>query len=237
MVETKKEENGVVKMKTIGNFLTDEQIEPVLKDKIWVVSHGGVSSTYVRERVLGLQSPQNVIVPGTKKKFSQYYGNGGRLVHYPYPIKSGPKLAIYIFGDLLNSLISQIKRHPENSTFLHNTTNYHTYRYEQLQEDDDRFGIKKQVERFFTDVVDYPIILINFSKIHNGLFDNIRDYFPFADNKEKYEKRNRKSHFQKLSGDNQYILLETYGDLHKELLEKPAMMIRYPDGEKIKIDT
>jgi hypothetical protein len=214
------------------NHITEQEMVDILKDQIWQVSHGGVSSTYIRNKVLRLMHPDKFIVRNRENQpFGKVYGNGGRLVHYPFPVSTGPKLCIYVFGDVLNSLISQLHRHPENAAFLHNDKGYIFAGYEALAKTEDAFGIRYQIESFHTIETDYPIILLNYSKLHYSHFIEISKRFEFVEIYDQYRKRPRNSRLESLSENQKRLLVKAYGDFSNEVESYPAMRIRYPDIE------
>jgi hypothetical protein len=108
--------------------------------KVWVVSHGGVSSEHFRSMIL--DSPRENHASGEKQRPIK-----GVLAHFPYPLtneKHAPKLCVYIYGSVYESILSQLRRHPDNAKKLHNNEAY--LKFSTLEEllshpDHDPFGI------------------------------------------------------------------------------------------------
>ncbi len=62
-------------------------------------------------------------------------------MHSPYPPRTGPSLGIYLFGDLLNAIVSQIPHHPDNPRKIVNSESYpefHSLEKLLSYEEDDR---------------------------------------------------------------------------------------------------
>ena len=148
------------------SFITDSEIDRHLSMiKLTIISHGGVASTYLT-KILNIKYP-NVKIrrnPFHRKKKILTFENA--FVHFPRPpITNKIQQCIYLYGDIYNSLISQIKRHPINSSKLCNDMSYpHISSFKQLDEikTKDPFNIYKQIINFMNKNIQYPIILLKY---------------------------------------------------------------------------
>jgi hypothetical protein len=83
------------------SYITKDELNKYTKNKIILFSHGGVGSEYLTKL---LKIEYSEILLKSKEKFKD------SIVHFSYP-PNGLKLGIYIFGDIYNSILSQIPRH------------------------------------------------------------------------------------------------------------------------------
>ena len=202
-------------------LIEDTIISENLRDKIWLVSHGGVGSEYLTQQ-LNTQYP---IFKIGKRPFK------GCIAHFPYPVKSGPKLCIYIYGDIYNSIISQIPRHYDNPIKLHNNENYpefHTIKDLVDYPSDDPFGITKQIKNFMKMEVDYPIILLKYPLKKSSI--EILETLLQQDI--EYEFKERESKLDSLDYGVRNKLIEIYKNTNNIIENIPDIIIRYPKSEE-----
>ncbi len=202
-------------------IIEEKDIEHHLKNKIWLVSHGGVGSEYLTKLL-------NIEYPNIKIKSRPFKGC---VVHFPYPVKTGPKLCIYLYGDIYNSIISQTPRHYDNSKKLHNNENYsefHSIDDILKHSSSDPFGITKQIKNFMSVEVDYPIILLKYPlKKHS-----IRILEKFLCQKIDYKFKKRISKLEILNKKNKDKLIKLYKDTDNIIKNLPDVIIRYPKNQK-----
>lgn len=211
-------------------FILEELAIHYLQGYTWLVSHGGVASENLRE-LLSIKYPQNRI-------FKAFTGRSVRdlVAHFPYPLPTGPKKALYVYGDLYNSIISQVARHPANAAKLHNNFYYpHFNSVQDLFEkgnSSDPFGITSQFRTFISAEVDYPILLVKFSSLEDSMSE-ICDFIGTT-KIVTWKSRNRKAKFDSLPFEQQKKLEEIYGKT-KELMDSmPSTLIINPRKEKTK---
>jgi hypothetical protein len=138
-----------------------KEVIKYLKNSIWVVSHGGVASERFRSTL------------GTKEKNTRASGSNRRplkgvVAHYPYPVPKGPCLCVYIFGSVYDSILSQLRRHPDNIQKLHNDESFpsiNTIEDLLAHPDHDPFGIQQQFIQFYHANVSYPIIYMKYEAL------------------------------------------------------------------------
>ena len=154
-------------------FCTLVRLEPMLdkstlsanlRGKVWIVSHGGVGSEYFRS-LLGSHSvfelSMTKVGEGKKKRPFR-----GVAAHYPSPPVGGPLLCIYIYGDVYSSILSQLRRHPDNPAKLHNDESYPLYSelgalLDAFEEGgEEPFGIERQYRYFSGSEVSYPVVML-----------------------------------------------------------------------------
>ena len=203
------------------SFIDESDIVKHLSDKTILISHGGVGSEYLT-KLLQIKYP-DVQIKGRPLV--------GTIVHFPYP---PPKLnkVIYLYGDILNSIISQIPRHYDNAAKLCNNTGYkHFHSLEELVNfpKQDPFNIANQILRFMNDKCDYPIIILKygFNKSLIPVLIEVTD----NNNFEKYEFKQRNSKFEKLNNNLKTKLFNIYGKINYFVNESPQLIIRYPSSD------
>ena len=145
-------------------FITDNQIDYYLEQNSTVlISHGGVGSEYLTE-LLKIKYPSINIKRNPFNNTTHSFTNA--FVHYPYPpITNKIKTCVYLYGDIYNSILSQIERHPVNSSKLCNDMSYHHIsNIKQLIKinSKDPFNIYKQIDNFMNQNIQYPIILLKY---------------------------------------------------------------------------
>ncbi|KAJ1455272.1 hypothetical protein M885DRAFT_221132 [Pelagophyceae sp. CCMP2097] len=101
-----------------GRFkmITEKEASRGLSGRVWLVSHGGVGSEYLR----GLLDPDEAKKNNANSPLflsKEPVGPKARpmrsvLAHLGRPVDVGPKLAIYLYGGAALSVTSQIGRHP-----------------------------------------------------------------------------------------------------------------------------
>ena len=202
-------------------LINEDIIIKNLSNKIWLVSHGGVGSEYLTKQ-LNIKYPKFKIGSRPFK---------GCVVHFPYPVKTGPKLCIYLYGDIYNSIISQTPRHYDNSKKLHNDENYpefHTIDDILKHSSSDPFGITNQIKNFMSMEVDYPIILLKYPlKKHS-----IRILEKFLGQKIDYNFKKRKSKLEFLDKKDKDKLIKLYKNTDNIVKNLPDVIIRYPKNQK-----
>jgi hypothetical protein len=216
-------------------FIDEDEIIKYCQNMTILISHGGVSSEYLT-KLLNIKY-HNIILK-TKKPLI------GALVHYPYPPPCLDQI-IYIYGDIYNSILSQITRHCDNAAKLCNDMNYKNF--QTIQElldctNNDPFNIEKQILRFMNDKTTYPIILLKYGfdvslipiliKITNNY--NFKNY--------KFKSRNSK--LSTLNIDTINKLLKLYWKTNLIIDNSPELIVRFPnmnyklsDNDVIKYET
>lgn len=140
-----------------------EEVTKYLKNTVWVVSHGGVSSERFRSTLLRGTKEEKTIASGTKHRPMK-----GVVAHYPYPVAEGPILCIYIYGSVYESILSQLRRHPDNIQKLHNDEAFPSIKTlsDLLDHPDaEPFGIQQQFMQFYHANVSYPIIYVKYDAL------------------------------------------------------------------------
>jgi hypothetical protein len=148
-----------------------QQLAAEIDGELWIASHGGVASERLRNYIQNQDGKRGVNVNKHQKRTSGKKRRpvAGVIAHYPFPIQFGPKtapsLCIYLYGSVYESILSQLKRHPDNSKKLHNDEAYPEFStLQQLlaHPDLDPFGIQSQFDEFLTANVRYPILLVRY---------------------------------------------------------------------------
>jgi len=201
-------------------YIKEQDAEEYLKDKVWVASHGGVASEYLRTEVLGIR-PEHKIVSYTGRPYI------GAVAHYPHPVKNGPQVAIYVYGDIFNSILSQVKRHPDNAGKLRNNQDHVIKNVLHLQNEKDAFSIESQLKSFHTNRVKYPIVLLNYEKLNDDIVSYVASLFDIPKST-SYIQRKRTTDYQKENEGVQKVLQESYGKLSRAVHNLPSIIIRYP---------
>lgn len=199
-------------------WIEEKDIIKYLKNKIIIISHGGVGSEYLT-KLVNLQYPSIKINTKPLK---------GCIVHFPYP---PPKLkkVIYLYGDIYNSVISQIPRHYDNASKLCNNKNYkHFHKINELinYNSKDPFNITKQILQFMNKKVNYPIILLKygFDKELIPILIKLTNLHGFKN----YVFKNRTSNLHKLNQNDKLKLIEIYKKTNLIVNNSPQLIIRYP---------
>lgn len=207
---------------TRSQILTHQEASIGLKNnKLWLCSHGGVGSEYLTKLLNITYSKQ--ILPSA-------YRISAVIVHYHRPVTTGPEKAIFLFGDLYNSIYSQIKRHNMNPSKF---ANYITYPkignikkfFEVAKVYKDPYNIFKMFQNFMTISTDYPLLLMKY----NPSNDVIKHLKKFTNKKFNYTFKKRSSDFMKDATKKQIEKMNNiYGDLNWIMKEMPSIIIRYP---------
>lgn len=204
-------------------FVTMEEACTNLKhNKLWLSSHGGVSSEYMT-KVLGIVYP-TVRLASSRLRFDTV------IVHFNKPILSGPKKAIFMFGDLYNSIVSQIKRHQINAGKMGNNRTYplipdlSTFiKICHLRKDP--YNIKNMFYNFTTLPTGCPLFLMKY----NPPPEVIEELKRFADKDFEYNFIPRKTDFLKDQRPRIIRVMEAaYKDLYWIMNNMPTVVIRYP---------
>jgi hypothetical protein len=213
-----------------SSFITDTEIDNYLNENsITLISHGGVGSEYIT-RLLKIKYPF-IIVKKNPYNNIGYHTFENAFVHFPYPpITHKIKKCIYLYGDIYNSLLSQMKRHPQNSAKLCNDMTYpHISNIQQLSDMSsmDPFNIYKQIYNFMNNDVTYPIILIKY-----GFSIKLIPILAQLINKNFYNYifRNRLSTFDNISDDKKNKIMFKYSYVNDIVKNSPDLIIRFPAG-------
>lgn len=204
-------------------YVDQEVLESVLQGHICVMSHGGVGSTYLR-KTLGLPDPHNILVNG--KKYCDVHGDGGIVAHFPNPLKTGPRVMIYVYGDVFNAVCSQINRFPLNAGRLINQKGYAISSISEMRGLVDPFNIQKQIENYLSDKYehDYPIVCLNYEKLDNEVLQQLKQFG--VKSFTPYEKKKRNSDWTKLPDKEKAVLLDVYGELDREIKKMPQIIVK-----------
>ena len=188
-------------------------------NSLWLASHGGVSSEYFTKQL--------------KIKYKNYYLPSGRqykgiIVHYHKPVIRGPKKAIYIFGDLYNSIYSQIRRHPYNAAKLKNTPKYPNItsmgQFLRMKKKDP-YNIEHQFTNFMVQPITYPLFIMKY----NSSLSVIDELRTFVNKKFEYKFRQRSTNFvDKFNKRTVQRMKEIYSHLDWIMKQMPELLIRFP---------
>lgn len=192
-----------------------------LAGSVYLVSHGGVGSMELT-RKLEIEYPSAKVGPG-QRPFR------GAFVHAPFPPQHGPKIGIYLYGDLLNAITSQIRRHPDNPKKIKNNENYpdiHSIKQLLDSDDLDPFGIKEQFFNFTRARIDYPIILLKRESLAR-VYPLVKSYVGVTNGSE-WKDRCRSSDWRGHGKAVRDKLLKRYGELSETMRSCPDIMIKYP---------
>jgi hypothetical protein len=203
------------------SWITDKQIKILMKKQFLLASHGGVGSEYLT-KLLNIQYP-NVKVNGRPLK--------NCIVHYPYPPK-GLKKLLYVYGDIYNSILSQVPRHYDNAAKLINNRKYPFFhKLDDLFDENDKgnldpFNIEKHILAYMNIKRGYPIILLkygfkkNLIKILKKITKNpLFDRYEFKSRKNSIENNNKKDK-----------LIKIYRKLDIIVKNSPDLIIRFPNN-------
>ncbi|KAJ1459805.1 hypothetical protein M885DRAFT_511066 [Pelagophyceae sp. CCMP2097] len=142
-------------------------VEAGLQGRVWLVSHGGVGSEYLRDLLFpkfggrGTDSPffipKDRVSAGARRPFRSV------AAHLPAPPRTGPRAALYVYGAAVEAVLSQVGRHADNAAKLHNDERYPLI--QTLQDlfriqGPDPFGIEGQFRRFAAVDADYPVFYL-----------------------------------------------------------------------------
>ena len=206
-------------------IITKELAIFYLRDKTWLVSHGGVASEKLCE-ILSIKYPESRFFKLTTQRSVR-----GCVAHFPYPLPTGPSKAIYLYGDLFNSIISQVGRHPDNAAKLYNNENYS--RFYQLKElfekgyKDDPFGVANQFYAFCSSQVNYPIMLVNYSYLEESI-NEICSFLNIENKQITWKTKPRKSNFKDLPLITRKQLEYIYGKTKRRMDTMPPVVIIPP---------
>lgn len=198
-------------------YITNNELKKYTKNKIILFSHGGVSSEYLTN-LLKLEYPD--ILLKSNKKFKD------SIVHFMYP-PSKLKLGIYIFGDIYNSLLSQIPRHYDNGAKLINNLEYkHFYKINDLLDvnNDDPFNITNQYNNFNNNNINYPLIILKYG-FHKSLIKILKK---FNYNFINYKFKKRNNNFELLEENKKEIIKKFYEKTNLIMNNAPQLIIRFP---------
>lgn len=199
----------------MNSYIEQDTIIKYMKHEKVIISHGGVGSEYLTKML-------DIRYPSIKFRNS--------FVHIPYPPK-GPSQIIYLYGDIYNSILSQIKRHPVNPSKLHNDKNYpKVYSLQDLFsiKKEDPFGIETQIKNFMNNKPPCPILLLKY-----GFSENFREILVKLTNNplfRLYKLYNRNSSLSSITEEEKQELFRIYGKLHWIIEHSPDVMIRFPNS-------
>lgn len=209
-------------------YITQKEFEKHMKGRVWLASHGGVASEYLTEQ-LGIHYPKIRIQPHNKPLV-------GCIAHYPTPVK-GMEKVIYVFGDIYNSILSQIPRHPWNPSKLHNNVHHRYYMTptQLLKEpSSDPFGIGRQFKNFMSRKVSYPILFIKYGSAHK----NASAIFKFLGKQEQpLSFRERSSDWTTQPSKIRRLLQNKYQNINQIMNEAQELLIRYPSSTQYPLST
>lgn len=204
--------------------ITEEELCKGLESRIWLCSHGGVSSEALT-RALGIKYPK-IKSSTSKRPFI------GCAAHFPYPPKTGPKACIYIFGDIVNSILSQIRRgHYDNPIKIMNNEKYpkiHNLKELLKIESSDPYGIRRQINSFHHYKTDYPIALLKYPFTAEAL-NNLQDTLDLKLDK-SFEIRKRTTLYTHFDQKDVELLQEIYESLQNEVDLLPNFRYRLPSN-------
>lgn len=205
-------------------FIKNEQAEKYLNGKLWIASQGGVASEYIRMYVFGIYEDARV---------NPYTGRPmrGAVAHMGEPVPTGPTHCIYTYGDVMNSVLSQIRRHPDNAGKFINDQSYEIRTVKELEGKEDAFNVTKQIESFSTKKVDYPIAMLNYDWMTQSTFDYIGRVFNISI-ESPFVWRERKQYVQDLAPNEQKVMLNAYGEIDDYVKSLPSVIIRYPEDNR-----
>ena len=193
-------------------------------NKLWIVSHGGVSSEYFTKQL-------SIKYTRYRLRNAPDISYKGIIVHLYKPVEFGPQKALYIFGDLYNSIVSQINRHPFNASKLCNDTDYKKiYTVQQLKYmgTKDPFNICKQFINFMNDKITYELFIMKY----NPSDTIIKILKKFIDQDFEYVYSKRSTNYKTdLSTREQQILISIYEYLNWIMTNMPTVIIRYPSNQ------
>jgi hypothetical protein len=203
-------------------YITENLFGKYYTDKLLLISHGGVGSEYLT-KLLNIYHTTDKH-PETNRDIK------GAVVHFPYPPnKFKLDKIIYLYGDIYNSILSQIPRHYDNASKLCNDINYkHFHNLDELlnYKNEDPFNLEKQINNFFTNDINYPVILLkhNFNKSLIPILEEITNNSNFRN----YEFKSRQSKFANLNKEKLSKLINIYGKLNNIVNNSPSLIIRFP---------
>lgn len=207
---------------------TDEAVKGLSENKLWVCSHGGVGSEYLTAQ-LGITYKKTPLL--STYEFNQV------IVHYPKPVPAGPKKAIFLYGDLYNSIYSQIKRHPYNPQKFANNNFYPLINsmkdlFKISKKTKDPYKIFNMFQNFMTAPITYPLLLMKY----NPPDDVIKRMKTFTNKEFEYKFKPRSSDFLKDHGPEKINKMKNiYGDLAWIMDEMPHLIIRFPISTDFKL--
>lgn len=194
-----------------------------LRGMPWLVSHGGVASEALCAH-LGVQYPEG-----------RAQGSGrpirGAVAHFPYPLPTGPSRCVYVYGSVLEAILSQLPRHYDNPAKLHNDEHYpRFYRVEDLLDfnRDDPFGITAQFDAFCQARVDYPILMVKYEALDETV-PLVCDFLGIE--RRTWEKRPRASSVDVLDPDVRLRLWNRYGELARRMDAMPSSVLIEPKAK------
>jgi hypothetical protein len=199
--------------------ITLEEIEAALEGRVYLVSHGGVGSEELTKK-LQITYPKILVNPEARPF-------RGAFVHTPMPPRHGSRMGIYLYGELYQAIVSQMRRHPGNPSKLKNDESYpfiHSIDEMSRIQDDDPFGIATQFNNFCKADVSYPIIYVK--------RESLKITFPVLaellgiQNPENWEERERSTKLSSLTDSERGKLQATYGRLNTLMSECPDIAIQ-----------
>ena len=208
-------------------FITETDAINGLKNcNLWLSSHGGIGSEYLTEK-LNIKY-LNRMLPN-KKNFSAV------IVHYNKPVPVGPKKAIFLYGDLYNSICSQIRRHPINGAKIGNNLKYpqiHSLNdmFRLVKHNNDPFNIGHMFRNFMRCPVTYPMLLMRYNP-SSDVIKQLKDFVgkDFVGKDFEYKFKKRTTDFLSVSNKKQIRqMTNIYGTLYWTMNEMPPVIIRYP---------
>lgn len=191
-----------------------------LDQPVFLISHGGVASEELTRRLKISYSRQKI---GPRPRPFK-----GAFVHAPFPPETAVGTGVYLFGDLFNAIVSQVRRHPDNSKKMRNDERHPdiaTVADLALPGDDDPMGIRAQFEAFLAARPPYPLIFVRRERLAaaQDVLSRILDR-PALD----WHDRPRSSDWTTLAPGEQDLLQKKYGKLQDTMTEMPAIAVSVP---------
>ena len=214
--------SGAGRKRTV--WATEEILSDFYSNKLTLISTGGVGSEYLT-RLLNIEHTKE-INPKTNRPLK------GAFVHFPRPpVGFAPKAIIYVYGDIFNSILSQVGRHPDNAAKLCNDLTYQKFHNLQHLFDSrstDPFNIQRQILSFHSNKINCPVIMLkyNFDTSLIPILIKLTGKKEFND----YKFLPRESKFDQLSDSNKTKLRNLYGSLKLIVKNSPDLIIRFPSN-------
>lgn len=202
-------------------IITHDDMKTYLKQRLFLISHGGVGSEELTRR-LGIEYSREKVGPKSRP-FK------GAFVHSPFPPEGGVEAGIYLFGDLFNAILSQMRRHPDNAKKMKNSELHPDIAsiddLTLADESDDPMGILAQFERFISSWPEYPLIFVRRDQLEASQNALARVTGTASI---EWQDRARVTDWKTLDNAAQVRLTEAYGDLDKRMRQMPSLAIAWP---------
>lgn len=202
--------------------ISENQLQAGLSSRLWICSHGGVSSEALTA-ALGVRYPKTRSSTSNRPFI-------GCAAHFPFPPKTGPSACIYIYGDVIKSILSQIRRgHYDNPIKLKNDERYpkiNTLKDLLEIKSPDPFGIKNQINAFHTNQTDYPIILLKYP-FNSSSLTQLEEALGICLHP-AFQVKERSTSFKDFDQDEIDKLIAIYNPLQRKIDALPNIAFRLP---------